>query len=110
MKIVEKIGIVTLHGYKKYGNKLQNYALKFILEKLGFKVSTTIIRDSKKRNGRKILSIISNLSSKQLYNKMSNVLFPSKRKEKNITIKYMLLECKNLKLFLRYIYQKRLFI
>lgn len=38
-----KIGIVTLHGYDNYGNRLQNYALKYTLEKLNFDVYTTII-------------------------------------------------------------------
>jgi len=29
-----KVGIITLHGYQNYGNKLQNYALQEIVKKL----------------------------------------------------------------------------
>lgn len=31
----KKIGIITLHGYINYGNRLQNYAVQFILSKYG---------------------------------------------------------------------------
>ncbi|WAT23980.1 polysaccharide pyruvyl transferase family protein [Aerococcus urinaeequi] len=41
----DRIGIVTLHGYNNYGNKLQNYALKVTLEKLQFEVDTTVIEE-----------------------------------------------------------------
>lgn len=36
----KKIGIITLCGYHNYGNRLQNYALQSVLEKLGFSVLT----------------------------------------------------------------------
>ncbi len=36
----KKIGIITLCGYHNYGNRLQNYALQSVLEKLGFTVWT----------------------------------------------------------------------
>lgn len=42
----KKVGIVTLHGYYNYGNRLQNYALKYILENMDFEVSTAVISDS----------------------------------------------------------------
>lgn len=59
----KKIGIVTLHGYFNYGNKLQNYALKAILEKLDFEVSTTIVTDENlKKRMRYFLSPIVKLS------------------------------------------------
>lgn len=38
-----KIGIVTLHGYYNYGNRLQNYALLHTLEKFDADVQTTIV-------------------------------------------------------------------
>lgn len=41
-----KIGIITLNGYNNYGNRLQNYALQFFLEKLNIK-SDTIWCDEK---------------------------------------------------------------
>lgn len=37
---MKKIGIVTLVGYFNYGNRLQNYALKKVLEKIGFEVDS----------------------------------------------------------------------
>lgn len=40
----KKIGIVTLHGYTNYGNRLQNYALKFFLQNMGFKIDSVIIK------------------------------------------------------------------
>ena len=36
----KKIGIITLVGYKNYGNRLQNYALKYTLEKMDFEVNS----------------------------------------------------------------------
>lgn len=50
----KKIGILTLHGYQNYGNKLQNYALQKIINSLGFEANTVIIR--KNRNVNNILS------------------------------------------------------
>lgn len=44
---MKKIGIITLHGYNNYGNNLQNYALVYIVEKLGYNVSTVIIKEKK---------------------------------------------------------------
>ncbi len=37
---MNKVAIVTLHGYSNYGNKLQNYALQEVIKKLGFDVET----------------------------------------------------------------------
>lgn len=47
---MKKIGIVTLHGYFNYGNKLQNYALKYTLEKMGYDVATTVVTDVEQEN------------------------------------------------------------
>lgn len=41
----KKIGIITTHHYPNYGNKLQNYALQTILQRMGFDVET--INDSR---------------------------------------------------------------
>ena len=37
---MKKIGILTLNGNNNFGNKLQNYALKFYLEKYNYRVET----------------------------------------------------------------------
>lgn len=44
---MKKVGIITLNGYFNYGNRLQNYALQKVLEKMGYRVDT-IINDTKK--------------------------------------------------------------
>ena len=36
----KKIGIITTHHYPNYGNKLQNYALQTVLQRMGFLVET----------------------------------------------------------------------
>lgn len=40
-----RVGIVTLHGYHNYGNRLQNYALQTIINSLGYKSITLIISE-----------------------------------------------------------------
>lgn len=40
---MKKIGILTLNGYKNYGNRLQNYALQESVKSLGFLVDTVIV-------------------------------------------------------------------
>ncbi len=42
------IGILTLNGFFNYGNRVQNYALQIVLEKLNFKVDTIWWDESKK--------------------------------------------------------------
>lgn len=37
---MKKVGIVTLGGFYNYGNKLQNYAVQSVFQKLDFKVAT----------------------------------------------------------------------
>ena len=41
--ISRKVGIVTLHGYHNYGNKLQNYAMHKVLSDFGFTTDTLIL-------------------------------------------------------------------
>lgn len=62
----KKIGIVTLHGYSNYGNKLQNYALKYTIEKLGYLVDTTIISDSKLSKKMRIKYFLKNFFKKPI--------------------------------------------
>lgn len=42
-----KIGIVTLHGYFNYGNRLQNYALVNTLQKMNHEVDTIVLKTNK---------------------------------------------------------------
>jgi len=81
---MKKVGIITVHGYHNYGNRLQAYAVQKIIEDLGFdvvtiktKTSLTNIKPTKLQslyNNRhnlfnKIVSKISNLKYKELSNK-----------------------------------------
>lgn len=40
---MSKVGIITLNGYKNYGNRLQNYALQEVIKYLEFSVDTIIV-------------------------------------------------------------------
>jgi len=64
-----KVGIITLHGYQNYGNKLQNYALQEIVKKIGFDVETVIFCSPivKKKN---IVNIIGKLFIKDGHTKI----------------------------------------
>ena len=42
----QKIGIITIPDYNNYGNRLQNYAVKTVFNKLGFSVSTLEMNDT----------------------------------------------------------------
>jgi hypothetical protein len=56
----KKIGIITLNGYKNFGNRLQNYALQETLKNLGFDVETvrTYENESLKRKAYKMLMFL----------------------------------------------------
>ncbi|MDU2674036.1 MAG: polysaccharide pyruvyl transferase family protein [Clostridium sp.] len=56
----KKVGIVTVYGENNYGNKLQNYASIKIYEKLGYKVETVRVIQSRMitKNKDKIKNII----------------------------------------------------
>lgn len=43
---MEKVGIITIPDYNNYGNRLQNYAVKRVFEKLGYQVYTLEMNDS----------------------------------------------------------------
>ena len=65
----KKIGIITLHGYENYGNKLQNYALQEVIKSLGFMAQTVVIRNTQtndKKYLRKFKTAIK-MSLKELY-------------------------------------------
>lgn len=77
----KKIGIVTLHGYFNYGNKLQNYALKAILEKLNFEVSTTIVTDENLKKRMRYFLFKNEFKKspiKKLHSMVKNKFIPSK--------------------------------
>ncbi|MFK3936218.1 polysaccharide pyruvyl transferase family protein [Alkalihalobacillus sp. NPDC078783] len=40
---MDKIGIITLNGYKNYGNRLQNYALQEAIKSLDYQVETILV-------------------------------------------------------------------
>lgn len=84
MMTKKKIGIVTLHGYFNYGNKLQNFALKFILEKFGFDVSTTTIFPPKKNFIDKIRSRSGKQLIKTIRTKLDIYQYVNKRKYKPV--------------------------
>lgn len=80
----KKVAIITVTGYNNYGNKLQNYAVQHILEKLEFEVETIKTQTSapiKKisfikrlyKNKNKILKKISNKINALKYNKIYNL-------------------------------------
>lgn len=82
-----KVGIVTLNGYYNYGNRLQNYALKLFLEKMGYEVSTTIIMNkniSRKMYVKKIyLDSSRNVFKTFSFLLRSRLIKNNKRKENN---------------------------
>src|SRR5699024_7214420 len=91
MNKLNKIGIVTLHGYYNYGNKLQNFALKYLLEKKGYQVSTTVITQPSKSITEKINNLSKTQILKFLYSKLNdNKRINNKKNQPLITerIKY----------------------
>lgn len=79
---MEKIGIVTLHGYDNYGNKLQNFALLYILEQMGYDVSTTIIKNKKNINYLNTINHYFKLGPKEILTRVQGKLF---EKENQLT-------------------------
>ncbi|WP_345242032.1 polysaccharide pyruvyl transferase family protein [Pontibacillus salipaludis] len=45
---MKKVGIITLNGYKNYGNRLQNYALQETIKSVGYSVDTILIKHEAK--------------------------------------------------------------
>lgn len=85
----KKVGIVTLHGYFNYGNRLQNYAVEQVLKSLGCEVESIInttrkSRESDKKNKNTILDKISKISEvglKELFHKIYNKAWRYKNKK-----------------------------
>lgn len=71
MKIV---GIITLNGYKNYGNRLQNYALQEVIKSIGYEVETILIDDS-------------TISSRQVKRSFSFVELPKKVLRRLVNLK-----------------------
>ncbi|WP_049887916.1 hypothetical protein [Oceanobacillus massiliensis] len=95
---MNKVGIITLNGYKNYGNRLQNYALQEAIKAIGFNVETIVV-DPKaiSSNDKKSLSFFDINLIKKVTRKLINI------KNKNIMRKGRI----NLKSFLRNIFMKR---
>ena len=69
----KKVGIITLHGYHNYGNRLQNYALQETIKELGFDVETVVVvSGNTSDNLIEKLSKISTMSRKEVYKKILN--------------------------------------
>jgi hypothetical protein len=83
----KKIGIVTLHGYFNYGNRLQNYAAEQVLQSMGFEVET-IRNESPKTEysfSKKVINLLKN-NPKEIVKKTKNKLIS--KKENNKTLKF----------------------
>src|SRR5690625_771073 len=82
---MKKICIITLNGYFKYGNRLQNYALQEVIEDMGFNVET-IINDTRSIYLKKLKKgKLNNLKEKSIndvlkliYRKVENKLYKDK--------------------------------
>lgn len=73
--IMKKIGIITLNGYKNYGNRLQNYALQEVIKSLGFEVETIIIEqgNNDSKYSKQLLTILNKNLIKRLGRKILNI-------------------------------------
>ncbi len=72
-----KVGVITLHGYYNYGNRLQNYAVQEVIKELGFNVETVVIKNMPSKNNtiNKIINKISKvfrMPFKEIYKKVYN--------------------------------------
>lgn len=45
--MIEKVGIITPYGNHNYGNRLQNYAVTYLLQNMGFTVETLVLNRRK---------------------------------------------------------------
>ena len=81
---MKKIGILTINGNHNCGNKLQNYALKIYLEKMGFNVETVWIE--KKLS--KIISFIKNIIKRYLLKDNARYLKFIKFNNEYLNVKY----------------------
>ena len=97
MKIIKKIGILTINDYTNYGNRLQNYASQEVLKSLGFSVQTVVNntkRNSDLNQGINITKKISNLSGMAIEEIFEKIKF----KLWSYVYKNKIQECKNKKI------------
>lgn len=95
---MKKIGIMTLNGYRNYGNRLQNYALQRFIEKLGYEVETLIYK-SIPDNKNTLEKIIAHFQNKDLMDSIGfklQSIFNSDYKKRN---HYFKLREENFKIF-----------
>lgn len=100
----KKIGIVTLHGYSNYGNKLQNYALQETINSLGYEANTVIIRTKEntdnilirrtktlfKTSPKKVIRILIKRREQKFFYKRNKKLIDNRiRAFKNFSKKYL---------------------
>lgn len=74
---MNKIGIITLNGDFNYGNRLQNFALQYVLKNKDILVDTIIVKETKSRKIKKelLLGKISNTEDlKYVVNKIAGKL------------------------------------
>lgn len=62
---MKKVGIITLHGYLNYGNKLQNYATQEVLRSL-LCDPTTIVNDVSMNQNIKVINRLKNVNLKKI--------------------------------------------
>lgn len=77
---MKKIGIITLNGDFNYGNRLQNFALQYVLKKEGLYVDTVIIKEEKADKLSKEF-LLGNIST------AADLLYVIKKIGKKLTIK-----------------------
>lgn len=86
---MEKVGIITLNGYKNYGNRLQNYALQEAIKSIGFQAETILIDQGIQSPPTK-LQRMKNLFSLSVFKKIIRKIYATKNKKliEDRTIKF----------------------
>ena len=84
---MKKVGIVTLCGNSNFGNKLQNYALKKVIEEYGYDVDTIWIERANKTNKiRTVIKYLKRLWKDYIYLRKRRIYFVKFNKFLNILI------------------------
>ena len=90
---MKKVGIVTLCGNNNFGNKLQNYALKTIIEEYGCNVETIWIeRANKTKRLKTIIKYLKRLSNDYIFHRKRRIHFIKFNKYLNISKKHIYFE------------------
>lgn len=92
----KKVGIVTLHGYFNYGNRLQNYAVEQVLRSLGCEVET-IVKVDNNINQKSYIDKLKKIKNKDL-DEIIKIL-KSKINNKIYNYKYRTINQKKTKMF-----------